>query len=67
MTDRRPLGLPSFSEPAAPVAATDRPLVPPVDRALFQAPPPDPSDRPAPARRALAAGGLTFSDGGPSA
>ena len=61
MTQRRPLGLPSFSQPFAPVAVADRPRLLPVDRAVFQAPPTDPVEQPA-GRRALAAGGLTFSD-----
>ncbi|MFC1431373.1 hypothetical protein ACEZDB_12030 [Streptacidiphilus sp. N1-3] len=63
MTERRPLGLPSFSQPLAPVAFADRPRLLPVDRAVFQAPPSDPVEQPTPGRRALAAGGLTFSDG----
>jgi len=62
MTERRPLGLPSFSQPLAPVALADRPRLLPVDRAVFQAPLSDPVEQPARGRRVLAAGGLTFSD-----
>ncbi len=62
MTERRPLGLPDFSQPLAPVAVVDRPRLLPVDREIFQAPPSDPVEQPPHGRRALAAGGLTFSD-----
>ena len=62
MTERRPLGLPTFSQPLAPVPAPDRRRLPPVDRAVFQAPPTAVVEQPALARRVLAAGGLTFSD-----
>ncbi len=62
MTERRPLGLPDFAQPLASAAAVDRPRLLPVDRAIFQAPPSDPVEPPPPGRRALAAGGLTFSD-----
>ncbi|WP_078661602.1 hypothetical protein [Streptomyces sp. NRRL B-24484] len=60
--DRRPLGLPEFSAPATdrPEAADRRPL-PPVDRALFLPPPGTEQPAPAPVRRTLADGGLTFS------
>ena len=60
---RRPLGLPAFSQPAtAPEPGPVRARLLPVDRAVFQAPPSDPVEQPAPGRRVLAAGGLTFSD-----
>ncbi|MEV8097107.1 hypothetical protein [Kitasatospora sp. NPDC085879] len=64
--DRRPLGLPVFSAPDtdAPVAPDRRPL-PAVDRALFL-PPPGQEPEPAPERRPLSAGGLTFSAAGPA-
>jgi hypothetical protein len=61
-TERRPLGLPAFSQPLAPAVTPDRPRPLPVDRAVFQAPPTDAVRQPAPARRVLAPGGLTFSD-----
>ncbi|MGW2546155.1 hypothetical protein ACWC5I_36135 [Kitasatospora sp. NPDC001574] len=66
MTDRRPLSMPAFSEPTAdaPVPAQvggRRPL--PVEQgADFRQPPGETEPAPAPARRPLAAGGLTFSD-----
>jgi hypothetical protein len=63
--DRRPLGLPAFSAPAVdrPEAGARRPL-PPVDRALFAPPPATGPTGPAPTRRPLAEGGLTFSGDG---
>lgn len=62
MTERRPLGLPDFSQPLVPVATADRPRLLPVDRAVFQAPPSEPVEFPVSGRRTLADGGLTFSD-----
>ncbi|QMU69703.1 hypothetical protein [Streptacidiphilus sp. P02-A3a] len=62
MTERRPLGLPAFSQPLAPATTPERLRPLPVDRAVFQAPPTQAAEQRAPARRALAAGGLTFSD-----
>lgn len=66
MTDRRPLGLPVFTSPAAtedaePPAAQHGP---PVEQgAQFLPPPGPPADQPPrPGRRSLAAWGLTFSD-----
>ncbi|MEU9045296.1 MULTISPECIES: hypothetical protein [unclassified Kitasatospora] len=65
-TDRPTLSLPAFSEPAidAPVPAWSdgrRPL--PVEQgADFRQPPGETVPVPAPARRPLAVGGLTFSD-----
>ncbi|MFC1428510.1 hypothetical protein ACEZCY_35650 [Streptacidiphilus sp. N1-12] len=61
MTERRPLGLPDFSQPLVPAATATRPRLLPVDRALFQAPPTEPVELLAPGRRTLATGGLTFS------
>lgn len=64
MTDRRPLSLPAFSEPASdapvPAQAGGRRLMPVEQGADFRQPPGEPE--PAPARRPLAPGGLTFSD-----
>ncbi|WP_354644567.1 hypothetical protein [Kitasatospora camelliae] len=63
--DRRPLGLPAFS-----ASSVDRPItpgrrpVPTVDRALFLPPPSEEPSAPAPARRPLSGGGLTFSGEG---
>lgn len=62
MTDRRPLGLPDFSEAAPTNTPTDMQRLLPIERAVFQSPPPDASERTPLARRSLAAGGLTFSD-----
>ncbi|MFD9592061.1 hypothetical protein ACFWA9_04790 [Kitasatospora sp. NPDC059973] len=66
MTDRRALSLPAFSEPAvdAPVSAQSgkRRLLPVEQGADFRQPPGETAAVPAPARRPLAAGGLTFSD-----
>ncbi|MDK1476936.1 hypothetical protein QNO07_26645 [Streptomyces sp. 549] len=64
MTDRRPLSLPAFSEPVSdapvPAQAGGRRLMPVEQGADFRQPPAEPA--PAPARRPLAPGGLTFSD-----
>ncbi|MFI6844333.1 hypothetical protein ACIBJD_06675 [Kitasatospora sp. NPDC050467] len=68
--DRRSLGLPAFSEPAAdaPVPAQSgvRPPLPVAQGADFRQPPgetaTDPAPAPAPVRHRLAAGGPTFSD-----
>ncbi|MFJ8473525.1 hypothetical protein [Kitasatospora sp. NPDC094011] len=65
MTDRRSLSLPAFSE-----SATDSPLparpgvrrLPVVQGAAFRQPPGGTAAVPAPARRRLSPGGLTFSD-----
>ncbi|MFD5922543.1 hypothetical protein ACFVYP_38355 [Kitasatospora sp. NPDC058201] len=67
MTDRRALSLPAFSEPSA--ASTSAPSggrrqLPVEQGADFRQPPGEPVAAPAPARRPLAAGGLTFSDPG---
>ncbi|WP_329295592.1 hypothetical protein [Streptomyces sp. NBC_01455] len=66
MTDRRPLSLPAFSEPApdapVPAQAGRRRLMPVEQGAYFRQPPGEPEPAPAPARRPLAPGGLTFSD-----
>ncbi|MFD8756017.1 hypothetical protein ACFV0O_34335 [Kitasatospora sp. NPDC059577] len=65
MTDRRPLALPAFSEPAvdAPVPAQSGVRRLPVEQgADFRQPPGETVDAPAPARRRLSSGGLTFSD-----
>ncbi|MFC5646781.1 hypothetical protein [Kitasatospora cinereorecta] len=62
--DRRPLGLPEFSEPATdrPTAGERRPA-PPADGSLFLPPADAEPAVPAPVRRPLAGGGLTFSSG----
>ncbi|MBT1188440.1 hypothetical protein HET69_31815 [Streptomyces sp. CJ_13] len=68
MTDRRPLSLPAFSEPASdapvPAHAGGRRLMPVEQGADFRQPPgeTEPEPAPAPARCPLAPGGLTFSD-----
>jgi hypothetical protein len=66
MTDRRSLSLPAFSEPAtdAPLPAQPggRRLLPIEQGADFRQPPGETVAVPAPARRPLAASGLTFSD-----
>ncbi len=66
MTDRRGLALPAFSEPAgdAPVPAQcgGRRLLPVEQGADFRRPPGETAAAPAPGRRPLGAGGLTFSD-----
>ncbi|OEJ21271.1 hypothetical protein BGM19_37355 [Streptomyces agglomeratus] len=66
MTDRRPLSLPAFSEPASdapvPAQAGGRRLMPVEQGADFRQPPRETEPAPAPARRPLAPGGLTFSD-----
>ncbi len=70
MTDRRPLSLPAFSEPASdapvPAQAGGRRLMPVEQGADFRQPPGETETEtepaPAPARRPLALGGLTFSD-----
>ncbi|MFZ3467552.1 hypothetical protein ACODT3_39640 [Streptomyces sp. 4.24] len=68
MTDRRPLSLPAFSEPASdapvPAQAGGRRLMPVEQGADFRQPPgePEPAPAPAPARRPLAPGSPTFSD-----
>ncbi|KQV14513.1 MULTISPECIES: hypothetical protein [unclassified Kitasatospora] len=66
MTDRRSLSLPAFSEPTAdasvPFQAGGRRLLPVEQGADFRQPPGETAPVPAPARRPLAAGGLTFSD-----
>ncbi|MFC5645155.1 hypothetical protein [Kitasatospora cinereorecta] len=59
--DRRPLGLPEFSEPATDRPATDRRPLPPIDRALFLPPPATEPPTPTTARRPLTAGALPFS------
>ncbi|AWZ04597.1 MULTISPECIES: hypothetical protein [unclassified Streptomyces] len=68
MTDRRPLSLPAFSEPASdapvPARAGGRRLVPVEQGADFRQPPgeAEPEPAPAPARRPLAPGSPAFSD-----
>ncbi|MFD4535611.1 hypothetical protein ACFWNL_18225 [Kitasatospora sp. NPDC058397] len=66
MTNRRPLSLPAFSEPAAdvplPAPVGGRRLLPIEQVADFRQPPGEAAAVPAPARRRLAPGGLTFSD-----
>ncbi|MEU4301963.1 hypothetical protein [Kitasatospora aureofaciens] len=62
---RRSLSLPAFSEPAvdAPVPAQSGMRRLPVEQgADFRQPPSETAPAPAPARRPLAPGGLTFSD-----
>ncbi|MBD0694055.1 hypothetical protein [Streptomyces sp. CBMA123] len=65
MTDRRSLSLPAFSDPSAdapqPTQPGGRRLLP-VEQTDFRQPPGESMAVPAPARRPLAAGGLTFSD-----
>ncbi|MEV7356860.1 hypothetical protein [Kitasatospora sp. NPDC091276] len=62
MTDRRALSLPAFSEPSAAPAPSGgrRPKV--EQGADFRQPPGETVNAPAPARRRLSPGGLTFSD-----
>lgn len=66
MTDRRPLSLPAFSKPVSdapvPAQAGGRQLMPEEQGANFRQPPGETEPAPAPARRPLAPGGLTFSD-----
>ncbi|MQS17859.1 hypothetical protein F7Q99_38145 [Streptomyces kaniharaensis] len=65
MTDRRSLSLPAFSDPAAdaPLPAQSGVRRLPVEQgADFRRPPGETVAVPVPARRPLAAGGLTFSD-----
>jgi hypothetical protein len=68
MTDRRPLSLPALSQPTSdapvPAQAGGRRLMPVERRATFRQPPGETETEPAPApaRRPLAPGGLTFSD-----
>ncbi|MER6365753.1 hypothetical protein [Kitasatospora sp. NPDC001527] len=66
MTDRRPLAMPAFSSDTAdaPMLAHlgGRRLLPVEQGADFRQPPGKTAAVPAPARRPLAAGGLTFSD-----
>ncbi|MFG2591264.1 hypothetical protein [Streptomyces sp. NPDC048438] len=67
MTDHRPLSLPAFSDPASdapvPAQAGGRRLMPVEQGADFRQPrgETEPELAPAPARRPLAPGGLTFS------
>ncbi|MER6401816.1 MULTISPECIES: hypothetical protein [unclassified Kitasatospora] len=65
--DRRSLGLPAFSEPVAdasavPAQSGGRRLLPVEQGADFRQPPTETVDEPAPVRRPLGVGGLTFSD-----
>ncbi|MFD5084366.1 hypothetical protein ACFWOG_17220 [Kitasatospora sp. NPDC058406] len=66
MTDRRPLSLPAFSEPAAdapvPARSGGRRLLTVEQGADFRQPPGESEPTAALAWRPLAAGGLTFSD-----
>ncbi|MFB7672315.1 hypothetical protein ACFC26_12950 [Kitasatospora purpeofusca] len=65
MTDRRPLAMPAFSATAIDAPLPDRSGVRrlPVEQgADFRQPPGETAAVPAPARRRLAPGGLTFSD-----
>ncbi|MEV0537629.1 hypothetical protein [Kitasatospora sp. NPDC050463] len=66
MTDRRSLSLPAFSEPvtdaAVPAQTGGRRLLPVEQGADFRQPPGETEPTSAPARRPLAAGGLTFSN-----
>ena len=65
MTDRRSLSLPAFSDPAAnaPLPAQSGARRLPVEQgAEFCQPPGETAAVPAPARRRLSPGGLTFSD-----
>ncbi|MDH6115163.1 hypothetical protein P3T36_004082 [Kitasatospora sp. MAP12-15] len=71
-TDRRPLGLPAFSEPAtdtvnAPTGSGDErrpPAVPIEQGADFRQPPSEEVPAPRAVRNPLAVGGMTFSDPG---
>lgn len=71
-TDRRPLGLPAFSEPAtdvanAPAGSGDQrrlPAVPLEQGADFRQPPGEEVPTPRANRTPLAVGGMTFSDPG---
>ncbi|WP_329611773.1 hypothetical protein [Kitasatospora herbaricolor] len=64
--DRRSLGLPAFSEPAADIPLPARPggrrPLPVEQGADFRQPPGETVTEPAPARRPFTADGLTFSD-----
>ncbi|MFJ3221588.1 hypothetical protein ACIPLC_37450 [Kitasatospora sp. NPDC086801] len=64
--DRRSLGLSLFSEPVAdapvPAQSGGRRLLPVEQGADFRQPPGETVAEPAPVRRPLGAGGLTFSD-----
>ncbi|MFF0142299.1 hypothetical protein ACFYRN_38380 [Streptomyces sp. NPDC005227] len=64
MTDRRPLSLPAFcaSDAPLPAQAGGRRLMPVEQGADFRQPPGELEPAPAPARRPLAPGGLTFSE-----
>ncbi|MET8624746.1 hypothetical protein ABZW30_13470 [Kitasatospora sp. NPDC004669] len=66
MTDRRRLSLPAFSESATdaplPAQSGGRRLLPVEQGADFRQPPGETVAGPAPARRRLSPGGLTFSD-----
>ncbi|MGW3044371.1 hypothetical protein ACWC9T_30985 [Kitasatospora sp. NPDC001159] len=65
MTDRRPLAMPAFSATATdvPVPAQSGVRRLPVEQgAAFRQPPGETVAVPAPARRRLSPGGLTFSD-----
>ncbi|MER5865188.1 hypothetical protein [Kitasatospora sp. NPDC002040] len=60
--DRRPLGLPVFSEPATDDAVVGGPRPAPVDRAVFLSPPAvEYDDEPAYEEPLQQAGGMTFS------
>ncbi|MFE6840352.1 hypothetical protein ACFVFI_36700 [Streptomyces sp. NPDC057705] len=65
MTDRRPLSLPTFSDPAAdapvPAHSGGRQPLPLEQGADFRQPPGETVAAPAPARRPLTVGVLTFS------
>lgn len=67
MTDRRTLAMP-FSAPATDAAVPAQPggrrLLPVEQGADFRQPPGETVDVPAPLRRRLSPGGLTFSDSG---
>ncbi|MFJ4672738.1 hypothetical protein [Kitasatospora purpeofusca] len=66
MTDRRSLALPAFSatttDAPLPAQSGGRRLLPVEQGADFRQPPAETAPVPAPARRPLAAGGLSFSD-----